>query len=166
MYRTLQAVRPSVPAASSITKPTIRKPPRFFRRIAPIPVKTSTPGITSAYTAPARPSRADSSALTPDVAMVVICSALLLDPFGGGAITTGLNVQVAAPGSPEHDRFTWSEKPFCEVTVRFTVPNCPGVSVSDDGLAVTVNPVSYTHLDVYKRQSKYYALAGASASGA
>jgi hypothetical protein len=74
--------------------------------------------------------------------MVVICSAPLLDPFGGGAITTGLKVQVAAPGKPEHDRFTSSEKPFCEVTVRFTVPNCPGVSVSDDGLAVTVNPAS------------------------
>ncbi len=66
--------------------------------------------------------------------------ALMLEPFAGGVITTGLKSQVDAPGNPEQDRFTWSVKPFCEVTVRFTVPNWPGVSDSDEGLAVTVNP--------------------------
>ena len=72
--------------------------------------------------------------------MVVICTALIVDPFAAGVTTTGLKLQLEAPGRPEHDRFTSSEKPFCEVTVRFTEPYWPGVSVSEDGLAVTVKP--------------------------
>src|ERR1700683_4042690 len=97
------------------------------------------PGITPATTVPDRPARA-SSAPTPETAVVVICIALMLDPFAGGVTTTGLKLQLDARGIPEHDRFTCSAKPFCEVTVRFTVPNWPGVSDNDDGAAVTVNP--------------------------
>ena len=62
--------------------------------------------------------------------------------LAGGVTTTGLKLQAEARGIPEHDRFTCSEKPFCEVTVRFTAPNWPGASDNDDGLAVTVNPGS------------------------
>src|SRR5579859_6395444 len=130
------------PAASSSAKPRILRPPKFLRRIAPIPTSANTPGITTAYAACDPPRGSDPRfpvVPAPDRAVVVICSELFAVAFAAGVATTGVKLQFDAPGSPEHDRLTASEKPFCEVMVSCTVPYCPAVSVTDEGLAVTVN---------------------------
>ena len=36
----------------------------------------------------------------------------------------------------------------------FTLPHWKGIYIGGVGLFLTINPVSYTHLDVYKRQSQ------------
>src|SRR5580704_7740085 len=78
--------------------------------------------------------------MDPDGACVVIWSSLIVDALAGGVATTGVKVQLAAPGSPEQERFTASEKPFCEVTVKSTVLKSPGLSDNVEGFAVTVKP--------------------------
>ncbi len=69
------------------------------------------------------------------LAAVATVNVELVEPPEGGVTEAGLNVQVAFVGQPVTERPTELLKPFSEVTVTVELPDWPGVSVSDVGLA-------------------------------